>query len=51
MKDMLVGSYFFTYISHLLNFETNGVVLFNAKYFFTMLAVLKFNKCEIFCKI
>ena len=51
MKDVLMGSYFCTYISHLLNFDTDGVVLFDAKYFFTMLAVLKFNKCEIFCKI
>ena len=31
---MLVGSYFYTHVSHLLGFDTDNVVLFDTKYFF-----------------
>ena len=31
---MLVGSYFYTYVSHLLGFDTDNVILFDTKYFF-----------------
>ena len=31
---MLVGSYFYTHVSHLLDFDTDNVVLFDTKYFF-----------------
>ena len=32
----LVGSYFCTYVSHLLNFDTDDVVSFDIKYFFIL---------------
>ena len=31
---MLVGNYFCTHIFHLLDFDTNDMVLFDIKYFF-----------------
>ena len=33
-RHVLVGSYFCTHISRLLNFDMDDVVLFNTKYFF-----------------
>ena len=33
-RHVLVGSYFCTHISRLLNFDIDDVVLFNTKYFF-----------------
>ena len=34
MKDVLVGSYFYIYISHLLDFDTDDVISFDTKHFF-----------------
>ena len=31
---MLVGSYFYTYISHFLGFDMDDMILFDTKYFF-----------------
>ena len=33
-RHVLVGSYFYTHVSHLLDFNINNVVLFDKKYFF-----------------
>ena len=37
MKDVLVDSYFYTHVSHLLSFDTDNVVSFDTKYFFKLL--------------
>ena len=39
MKDVLVDSYFYTHVSHLLGFDTDDVVSFNIKYFFELLSI------------
>ena len=33
---MLVGSYFYTYVSYLLNFDIDDVISFDIKYFFLL---------------
>ena len=33
MKDVLVGSYFYTHVSHLLGFNIDDVISFHTKYF------------------
>ena len=38
-RHVLVGSYFYTHISQLLDFNTNNVVSFDTKYFFPNLFV------------
>ena len=37
MTHMLVGKYFYTHDSHLLDFDMDDVVLFDKKYFFPIL--------------
>ena len=39
MKDVLVDSYFYTHVSHLLSFDTDNVVSFDTKYFFELLSI------------
>ena len=40
---VLMGSYFYTHVSHLLGFNMNDVVTFDTKFFFLKMSQINFN--------
>ena len=51
MKNVLVSSYFYTHISHLLDFDIDDVVSFDTKYIFYLLNLNFYDNCQDWTQI
>ena len=51
MKDMLVSSFYYTNVSHLLDFNINNIVSFDIKYFFCLLDLDFYDNCQDWTQI